>query len=599
MCLKPLISNDHSVKQVALMIMPWLKAPTVLSRLSLFIRNNFQHWKTLPLRQETTFIGGTTIAFTVVLITKHLWHLESPPNQIHFINLVQKTVAFSLFTESSDRTRFLQSEIQFLRSDFIQNIYCQKFFEFYYKDDRYPVEVVKEYVNFIQHNITSYNHTTKMSKSMSLIMPYKVFLPDKILDKTLLYKMYFDNVSSDERLLVKEFSISKDEYGYKTITIENQPVKGLYDLENSKVELNIGDIPLGLYDHDTKKIYYDSDVAKVVKKVDGIKSYIQSMKTSYEIMKKVNWSAVENIIKIIQSVKLLPINFQVFSVVENISSEQALSIFWYKLLWHFKLWNWDDVKISKFLDLILEMHFIQPAINYLTVVSKWCEKISGLITDKSNLVFQKENNIGTTLNGYISEYTLARGGKQVIDKSKLDTRYIKISDGKLLHHGHEVKKIIILVDNIMGGTSLSDALNYYFGYIDSRDEKGRYFATDDIIRGKNFKDLNIPVEVHPIWCTQEIVDKFKNFEFDTLEGDKVKFEISIVSYKAIDNKFQFNDDVKNLVNELYSDKGRTAAYLLLRFNNMPYKSVFPEEVTNTELLVGLFNRSEEYDKILE
>lgn len=98
MCLKPLISNDHSVKQVALMIMPWLKAPTVLSRLSLFIRNNFQHWKTLLLRQETTFIGGTITAFTVVLITKHLWHLESPPNQIHFINLVQKTVAFSIST---------------------------------------------------------------------------------------------------------------------------------------------------------------------------------------------------------------------------------------------------------------------------------------------------------------------------------------------------------------------------------------------------------------------------------------------------------------------------------------------------------------------
>ena len=51
----------------------WLKASTVLSRLSLFIKNNFQHWKNWKSRQEPTFIDGTISAFTVVSITKHLW----------------------------------------------------------------------------------------------------------------------------------------------------------------------------------------------------------------------------------------------------------------------------------------------------------------------------------------------------------------------------------------------------------------------------------------------------------------------------------------------------------------------------------------------
>ena len=64
------------------------ESTTVLLRLSLFIKNHFQHWKSLPSRQETTLIGGTITAFTIVSITKHLWPLESSPNQIHFITSV-------------------------------------------------------------------------------------------------------------------------------------------------------------------------------------------------------------------------------------------------------------------------------------------------------------------------------------------------------------------------------------------------------------------------------------------------------------------------------------------------------------------------------
>ena len=41
------------------------------------------------------------------------------------------------------------------------------------------------------------------------------------------------------------------------------------------------------------------------------------MKNSYEVMQKINWSDVEKVIEIIQSIKLLPINFTTFSDATN------------------------------------------------------------------------------------------------------------------------------------------------------------------------------------------------------------------------------------------------------------------------------------------
>ena len=70
------------------------ESTTVLSRLILVIKNHFQHWKSLRSRQETTLIVGTITAFTIVSITKHLWPLESSPNQIHFIKVYRKRLPF-------------------------------------------------------------------------------------------------------------------------------------------------------------------------------------------------------------------------------------------------------------------------------------------------------------------------------------------------------------------------------------------------------------------------------------------------------------------------------------------------------------------------
>ena len=62
--------------------------------------------------------------------------------------------------------------------------------------------------------------------------------------------------------------------------------------------------------------------------------------------------------------------------------------------------------------------------------------------------------------------------------------------------------------------------------------------------------------------------------------------------EIIENKYKWNTDIKTITKSLYG-KVEKAKYLIFRQKNMPYKSVFPEEVTDTMNLIGLFNRSKE------
>lgn len=507
----------------------------------------------------------------------------------------------SLFTAASDRTKFLELKINFPEEEFLQNIYCKEFLNFYCTDCRYPLEVLEKYVDFFYDNITGYSMSTEMSELKSLVMPYKIYLPKNFMDKEFLYQMYFDDIAAGNKLSVVEFSMSNDEYGDTNIIVKGQSAEGIYDLEHEKVEVKIGEKHLGFFDSSTNKLYYDREIARVTSKFINICKYIQSMKNSYEVMQKINWSDVEKVIEIIQSIKLLPINFTTFSVAPHTPNRLTQSIFWYKILWHFNLWHWGKEKVEEFLRLVLQKHFIDPAINYRSIVNEWCNKISDLVKDRSNLVFQKENNIGTTLHAYIEELSLSRGGKQVIENTILDTRFIEVSNKRLIYNENQIKKIIILVDNIMGGTSLSGALDYYFGYNEAKDDKGRYFSTDTNIRGENFKKLQIPIEVRPIWSSAEVINKFKQFKFKSNEEEEIN--VKIIPEKIIDTQFKTDEEVQIISNKLYGPKSKKKYQipdvLLLRFNNMPSKYIFPENVADTKLLVGLFNRSEEYNAILK
>ena len=131
------------------------------------------------------------------------------------------------------------------------------------------------------------------------------------MDKEFLYQMYFDDIAAGNKLSVVEFSMSNDEYGDTNIIVKGQSAEGIYDLEHEKVEVKIGEKHLGFFDSSTNKLYYDREIARVTSKFINICKYIQSMKNTYEVMQKINWSDVEKVIEIIQSIKLLPINFKI------------------------------------------------------------------------------------------------------------------------------------------------------------------------------------------------------------------------------------------------------------------------------------------------
>lgn len=74
-----------------------------------------------------------------------------------------------------------------------------------------------------------------------------------------------------------------------------------------------------------------------------------------------------------------------------------------------------------------------------------------MISDDSNLVFRKEKMRDTTLDNYIAEISTSLGGKQQITQTDFDKSKVSIKNSKLYYKGREIKKIVMLVDNIMGG----------------------------------------------------------------------------------------------------------------------------------------------------
>ena len=99
------------------------------------------------------------------------------------------------------------------------------------------------------------------------------------------------------------------------------------------------------------------------------------------------------------------------------------------------------------------------------------------------------------------------------------------------------------------------------------------------------KNLNVKVIVKAIWSFSDVKDNAESL-IDS------SFDISLECEEIIENKYKWNTEIKTITKSLYG-KAEKAKYLIFRQKNMPYKSVFPEKVTDTTNLIGLFNRSKE------
>ena len=464
--------------------------------------------------------------------------------------------------------------------DFLQNLLFKQYLERY---GYFNEGIILDYLDFIQNNVFNLNNVeVKMNDDMKLIFPYKIYAPDCFSDVCYLYKHRLEDIQGEfcqfkifNRGLEKCVEVNGKKVKIKDI---EKNILNSSDIDNLNVPSSIKE---GFYDEQNSVLYYDRQLTAVAKKLINFNQTIEDY-LAYEVLKSKSDTSLKSIIDLIAAIKLDSINYDVFSVSPM---EEAESILWYKLMWHFVIMGWESEQINSFLDLVLNRHYTGCALDYQDTVSNWYQSVDKMISDDSNLVFTKEKKQDTTLDNYIAEISTSLGGKQAITQTDFDQSKVLLENNKFYYNEREIKTIVILVDNIMGGTSLKNALYHYFINGSEEDIHGKYFPCSTELKEKGLKNLNVKVIVKAIWSFSDVKDNAESL-IDS------SFDLSIECEEKIENKYKWNTDIKTITESLYG-KAEKAKYLIFRQKNMPYKSVFPEEVTDTTNLIGLFNRSQE------
>lgn len=487
---------------------------------------------------------------------------------------------FSELTRLNKRPINLESD-EISESDFLQNSLFKQYFENcgYFNED-----TILNYLDFIQNNVFNLNNVeVEMNNDMKLIFPYKIYAPACFSDVCYLYKHRLEDIQGEfcqfkifNRGLEKCIEVNGKEVEIKDI---EKNILNSSDIDNLNVPSSIKE---GFFDEQNSVLYYDRQLTAVAKKLINFNQKIEDYYLTYEVLKSKSDTSLKSIIDLIAAIKLDSINYDVFSVSPM---EEAESILWYKLMWHFVIMGWKSEQINSFLDLVLNRHYTGCALYYQDTVSNWYQSVNKMISDDSNLVFTKEKKQDTTLDNYIAEITSSLGGKQAITQTDFDQSKVRLENNKFYYNEREIKTIVILVDNIMGGTSLKNALHHYFINGSEEDIHGKYFPCSTELKEKGLKNLNVKVIVKAIWSFSDVKDNAESL-IDS------SFDLSIECEEIIENKYKWNTDIKTITESLYG-KAEKAKYLIFRQKNMPCKSVFPKKVTDTTNLIGLFNRSKE------
>lgn len=493
---------------------------------------------------------------------------------------------FSELTRLNKRPINIESD-EISESDFLQNSLFKQYFENggYFNED-----TILNYLDFIQENVFNLNNADKkMDDKMKLIFPYKIYAPDYFSDVCYLYKHRLEGIQGEfcqfkisNRGLEKCIEVNGKEVVIKDI---EKNILNSSDIDNLNVPSSIKE---GFFDEQNSVLYYDRQLTAVAKKLINFNQTKEEYFLTYEVLKSKSDTSLKSLIDLIAAIKLDSINYNVFSVSPM---EEAESILWYKLMWHFVIMGWTSEQIDSFLDLVLNRHYIGCALEYKDIVESWYKSIEEMISEDSNLVFRKEKMQDTTLDNYISEICISLGGKQPITQTVFEKSKVRIENNKFYYKDREIKTIVILVDNIMGGTSLKNALHHYFINGSEEDIHGKYFPCSTELKEKGLKNLNVKVIVKAIWSFSDVKDNAESL-IDS------SFDLSIECEEIIENKYKWNTDIKTITESLYG-KAEKAKYLIFRQKNMPCKSVFPKKVTDTTNLIGLFNRSKELSKIVE
>ena len=265
------------------------------------------------------------------------------------------------------------------------------------------------------------------------------------------------------------------------------------------------------------------------------------------------------------------------------------SVYLYKALWHFQIFEMDQERIEKFWRLILQKHYL-GMVEEMETIKQYFTDMQELAETDGILVLAKESyGNDSTLHYLYDKFEHIHGERSYLswafDEGKIK-RYLKREEHTniILWHGKPLKKIIFMVDNLMKGGSLRNMLNFHLAK--TTDEESRRNIERDYLNihptvKEMLNEINdLQIEIHPIFGFKECV-----------EAIEAEYPVKIVIHKEIPGDFYSDDETIHLVYELYDKRVDKGICCVFRYNNLPAKNVLPSYVCDYKKRVGLFQRS--------
>ena len=265
------------------------------------------------------------------------------------------------------------------------------------------------------------------------------------------------------------------------------------------------------------------------------------------------------------------------------------SVYLYKALWHFQIFEMDQERIEKFWRLILQKHYL-GMVEETETIKQYFTDMQELAETDGILVLAKESyGNDSTLHYLYDKFEHIHGERSYLswafDEGKIK-RYLKREEHTniILWHGKPLKKIIFMVDNLMKGGSLRNMLNFHLAK--TTDEEARRNIERDYLNiHPTVKEMldeidDLQIEIHPIFGFKKCVEAIES-----------EYPVKIVIHKEIPGDFYSDDETINLVYELYDKRVDKGICCVFRYNNLPAKNVLPSYVCDYKKRVGLFQRS--------
>lgn len=265
------------------------------------------------------------------------------------------------------------------------------------------------------------------------------------------------------------------------------------------------------------------------------------------------------------------------------------SVYLYKALWHFQIFEMDQECIEKFWRLILQKHYL-GMVEETETIKQYFTDMQELAEIDGVLVIAKESyGNDSTLHYLYDKFEHIHGERSYLswafDEGKIK-RYLKREEHTniILWHGKPLKKIIFMVDNLMKGGSLRNMLNFHLAKTTDEESRGNierdYLNIHPTVKEMLNEINDLQIEIHPIFGFKKCV-----------EAIEAEYPVKIIIHKEIPGDFYSDDETIQLVYELYDQRVDKGICCVFRYNNLPAKNVLPSYVCDYKKRVGLFQRT--------